>query len=81
VLKIWIVIGISAGRIVKAEAPKAEDALVPKPVAPQEADAFRGVHLNPNTHHWDEVSEYSSSTDILLTIHRWRRMTIISWTM
>lgn len=21
-----------------------------------EADAFRGVHLDPNAHHWDEVS-------------------------
>lgn len=21
-----------------------------------EADAFRGVHLAPNVHHWDEVS-------------------------
>jgi hypothetical protein len=20
-----------------------------------EADAFRGVHLDPNAHHWDEV--------------------------
>jgi serine/arginine repetitive matrix protein 2 len=21
----------------------------------EQADAFRGVHLNPNAHHWDEV--------------------------
>lgn len=21
----------------------------------EEADTFRGVHLNPNAHHWDEV--------------------------
>ncbi|TFK57470.1 hypothetical protein OE88DRAFT_1651206 [Heliocybe sulcata] len=23
----------------------------------EEADAFRGVHLNPNVHHWDEMEE------------------------
>lgn len=22
----------------------------------ESADAFRGVHLDPNAHHWDEVS-------------------------
>ncbi|KAF8845315.1 hypothetical protein BDN67DRAFT_448473 [Paxillus ammoniavirescens] len=48
---------VAQGRIVKAEAPKAEDALAPKQVAPQEADAFRGVHLDPNAHHWDEMEE------------------------
>lgn len=26
-------------------------------VAKQEADTFRGVHLNPNAHHWDEMEE------------------------
>ncbi|KIK98508.1 hypothetical protein PAXRUDRAFT_24167 [Paxillus rubicundulus Ve08.2h10] len=48
---------VAQGRIVKAEAPKAEDTLAPKQVAPQEADAFRGVHLDPNAHHWDEMEE------------------------
>jgi hypothetical protein len=24
-----------------------------------EADAFRGVHLDPKAHHWDEVSSYA----------------------
>lgn len=23
----------------------------------EEADAFRGLHLDPNAHHWDEVRE------------------------
>ena len=22
------------------------------------ADAFRGVHLDPNAHHWDDVSSF-----------------------
>ncbi len=44
------------------------------PVAPSsaitEADTFRGVHLDPNAHHWDEVSScsirpYSGTTDTL----------------
>lgn len=26
----------------------------------EEADTFRGVHLDPNAHHWDEVSTYFS---------------------
>ncbi|KAF9243884.1 hypothetical protein BU15DRAFT_71996 [Melanogaster broomeanus] len=34
-----------------------DDALATKQVAPQEADAFRGVHLDPNAHHWDEMEE------------------------
>lgn len=28
------------------------------------ADAFRGVHLDPNAHHWDEVSVVSSFLNI-----------------
>ncbi|KAF9229562.1 hypothetical protein BS17DRAFT_28049 [Gyrodon lividus] len=49
---------VAQGRVVaKAEEPKAEDTLVPKQVALQEADAFRGVHLDPNAHHWDEMEE------------------------
>lgn len=40
--------------------PKAEDVKVnPRPLSKQlnseEADTFRGVHLDPNAHHWDEV--------------------------
>jgi hypothetical protein len=23
----------------------------------EEADTFRGVHLDPNAHHWDEVRQ------------------------
>ena len=26
-----------------------------KPSRSEEADTFRGVHLDPNAHHWDEV--------------------------
>ncbi|KAH7914497.1 hypothetical protein BJ138DRAFT_386877 [Hygrophoropsis aurantiaca] len=28
-----------------------------KQVSLEEADTFRGVHLNPNAHHWDEMEE------------------------
>ncbi|KAH0838507.1 hypothetical protein J3R83DRAFT_6824 [Lanmaoa asiatica] len=45
------------GRVVKAEEPKAEDLPEPRRAPPQEADAFRGVHLDPNAHHWDEMEE------------------------
>lgn len=26
----------------------------------EEADTFRGVHLDPNAHHWDEVCYFQS---------------------
>ncbi|KAF8559320.1 hypothetical protein OG21DRAFT_723617 [Imleria badia] len=48
---------VAQGRIVKAEEPKPEESLPPMHVPPQEADAFRGVHLDPNAHHWDEMEE------------------------
>lgn len=39
-----------------------------------EADTFRGLHLDPNAHHWDEVcSNLSCIRYILLLFHRWRR--------
>ena len=34
----------------------AEEATAHKEALAAEADAFRGVHLAPNVHHWDEVS-------------------------
>src|SRR6266542_4939316 len=40
--------------------PKTEDVKVPpkpssKQLKSEEADTFRGVHLDPNAHHWDDV--------------------------
>ncbi|TFK76841.1 hypothetical protein BDN72DRAFT_953354 [Pluteus cervinus] len=29
----------------------------PKPTRSEEADTFRGLHLDPNAHHWDEMEE------------------------
>jgi len=31
--------------------------------ATTEADTFRGVHLDPNAHHWDEVRSLFNSPD------------------
>jgi hypothetical protein len=46
----------SAGRLNGVQEKKQSTQI---PVAPSpattEADTFRGVHLNPNAHHWDEV--------------------------
>jgi hypothetical protein len=33
----------------------AQTAALQKQALRAEADAFRGVHLDPNAHHWDEV--------------------------
>ncbi|KAH7883818.1 hypothetical protein F5I97DRAFT_1785768, partial [Phlebopus sp. FC_14] len=48
---------VAHGRGPKSEEHKAEDLTHAAQVAPQEADAFRGVHLDPNAHHWDEMEE------------------------
>lgn len=46
-----------------------------------EADAFRGVHLGPNVHHWDEVRVLSLRSDKYLTIAiRMRATTVTFWT-
>ncbi|KAG2156468.1 uncharacterized protein EDB93DRAFT_913624 [Suillus bovinus] len=39
------------------ESQKPPDAPHSKSVTLEEADAFRGVHLDPNAHHWDEMEE------------------------
>ncbi|KAG6837034.1 hypothetical protein H0H93_015897 [Arthromyces matolae] len=47
---------------VKAQKPNqttetAENVPASKQTRKEEADAFRGVHLDPNAHHWDEMEE------------------------
>lgn len=42
----------------------AEAAEAQKQALLETADAFRGVHLDPNAHHWDDVNE----SDFLLLI-------------
>ena len=65
-----------------AETKAASDALDAQRQAMSEtADAFRGVHLDPNAHHWDDVCAFSNfaSSDLLFCT-RWKRMTMtISW--
>lgn len=59
----------------------AHTAALQKQAMRAEADAFRGVHLDPNAHHWDEVSFPHVTTDCHLNpfISRWRRMMITFW--
>jgi hypothetical protein len=49
----------------------------------EEADTFRGVHLDPNAHHWDEVRMDSLRPTVQnnLNIFRWRKMTTTSSTV
>lgn len=44
------------------------------------ADAFRGVHLDPNAHHWDDVGSLSYQKANTLTIddYRWKTIMMIS---
>ena len=47
----------------------------------EEADTFRGVHLDPNAHHWDEVRKLAPL--IVSIVHcypRWKRMMTTFWT-
>jgi hypothetical protein len=39
----------------EATAQEAASAAANKQARMEEADTFRGVHLDPNAHHWDEV--------------------------
>ena len=39
----------------KADEPKEDAAALSRQARLEEADTFRGVHLDPNAHHWDEV--------------------------
>ena len=39
----------------KADEAKATSETAAKQLRLEEADAFRGIHLDPNAHHWDEV--------------------------
>ncbi|KAF9557882.1 hypothetical protein CPC08DRAFT_32029 [Agrocybe pediades] len=39
------------------EEAKAQSGAASKQLRSEEADAFRGVHLDPNVHHWDEMEE------------------------
>ena len=58
----------------KSSTPSAAEA-----AAAAEADAFRGVHLNPNAHHWDEVSQaFELFMRRLKWDRRWKRATMIS---
>ncbi|TEB12114.1 hypothetical protein FA13DRAFT_1721981 [Coprinellus micaceus] len=47
------------GAALSAKKQKSEDAQPSEAAkhAKEEADAFRGVHLDPNAHHWDEMEE------------------------
>ncbi|TFY82064.1 hypothetical protein EWM64_g1944 [Hericium alpestre] len=54
----------TAAEVAQVRIPKhADKKQVVQPAAPQnqsmiqEAEAFRGVHLDPNAHHWDEMEE------------------------
>lgn len=49
----------SARMVEKQEA--AQSAAAQRQAQRAEADAFRGVHLDPNAHHWDEVPDTSYS--------------------
>ncbi|KAG6869186.1 hypothetical protein C0993_012285 [Termitomyces sp. T159_Od127] len=50
--------GTSSLRTTKSnDTQETAESAATKPPRMEEADAFRGVHLDPNTHHWDEMEE------------------------
>lgn len=54
--------GTTSLRLAKASdiAEAAVIAAANKQARIEEADTFRGVHLDPNAHHWDEVCFFQS---------------------
>lgn len=48
---LWVV----ARKQAKIDDAKATTDTAAKQLRMEEADTFRGVHLDPNAHHWDEV--------------------------
>lgn len=39
----------------KADEARVTSETAAKQLRLEEADAFRGIHLDPNAHHWDDV--------------------------
>jgi hypothetical protein len=53
----WIVTtSVRKAKMIDAK-EAAENAAADKQARSVEADTFRGVHLDPNAHHWDEASD------------------------
>ncbi|KAI6045049.1 hypothetical protein EDC04DRAFT_194152 [Pisolithus marmoratus] len=48
---------VAQGRNAKPDGTKSDELLQSGGAGPHEADAFRGLHLDPNAHHWDEMEE------------------------
>jgi len=74
---LWIV----ARKQAKIDDAKATTDTAAKQLRMEEADTFRGVHLDPNAHHWDEVWK---SFSLMENFHssicqfRWKKTTITS---
>jgi hypothetical protein len=60
----------------------AENAAADKQARSVEADTFRGVHLDPNAHHWDEVGLIDRSLLRIenISVGRWKKTMTTSWT-
>jgi hypothetical protein len=49
----------------------AENAAADKQARSVEADTFRGVHLDPNAHHWDEVGLLTVYSHSILKLRKY----------
>jgi hypothetical protein len=60
----------------------AENAAADKQARSVEADTFRGVHLDPNAHHWDEVGLIDCTLSRIenISVGRWKKTMTTSWT-
>jgi len=54
ILKIICTVNTAPRKPTKSEETKVSES-ASKQLRSDEADTFRGVHLDPNAHHWDEV--------------------------
>jgi hypothetical protein len=67
--------GTTSARVAKANdvMEAAVIAAANKQARIEEADTFRGVHLDPNAHHWDEVCNSSPSGLLVWFFHLFSR--------
>ncbi|KAI6159622.1 hypothetical protein EDD17DRAFT_898939 [Pisolithus thermaeus] len=68
---------VAQGRTARPDDNKSDELLQSKGAGPHEADAFRGLHLDPNAHHWDEEEDDDNFLDNVIEFGDGRQYNVI----
>lgn len=68
---------VAQGRTARSDDNKSDELLQSKGAGPHEADAFRGLHLDPNAHHWDEEEDDDNFLDKVIEFGDGRQYNVI----